>query len=416
MPNDYYSRGQSGLISVAAENHRAQMDEQLRASQAAQQRYFADNPVKPNPPPPSRPLPGRAAPVASDMSTAADALMPPEYRAPVTDTPGNPYVPPPQVNAQPIQPIPQPPQMKPLVASEVLQVRGPVQSAVQSSAGPNTSIRDANEAARAELNVMRAREAQDGQSRMNAMLQNANQADAWTDRQKAEGEARAANFRAANGADMILRGGNPEQKQAIIQQAAMANANLAGATARQTAANQPLPQRNFIQEAVQGEGAIEGSATARDNRLTAATNRAGAAIGQQSEQQKLDQQKRISEASSKLLEAKTPEEREQLQQSILTMLGKDAKDGTRVVPISMPDSTNEMGAVMKGGQAVAVISPDGKVQIVKMGDNGQQPGAATPPKPATPDLALNEARAAIAKGADKAAVNARLKSWGYPEI
>jgi hypothetical protein len=274
--------------------------------------------------------------------------------------------------------------VKPFVAQEALQPRGPVESAVSSAAttGQQAPVQPN---ARTELDMIRAREQQDAQSSNNAMQRGINWASSWEAQRKAEGEARSANFRATNGADMILAGGTPEQKQAILQQAQVSNARLVGANAALAASTQPGPQRNFIQEAAQGaqlrEQSIAGAdarLNSQDARATGAMARQGMEINQQTATQKLEQEKRISDASAKLLAAKTPEERESLQQSILTMLGKDPKDGYKIMPYRTQPTTNEFGQVVPGGEGFGVLGPDGKVTLYGPGAPGAAANAGPP--------------------------------------
>ena len=83
----------------------------------------------------------------------------------------------------------------------------------------------------------------------------------------------------------------------------------------------------------------------------------------------------------------TPEQRAVAQRS----LGKTAAD--RMQTVTLPDTTNEMGQVMRGGQALVRVMEDGSVQQVPIG--AQQGGApsAAPPAGAIGMLRANPALA-----------------------
>jgi len=385
MALDDYRRSQSGTIRQPGSfvSSFEKSNQMLRDS-------YARNPVIPNAAPTPPPAKDFEDPMASmhpqPQNDAAYALMPPEYN-PATYTQQAPA------------------QKAPVVTPEATSPRGPVQAAVnapkpeptpppapvQAAApaavpGVNTVPGSQNYAAtaqaqpnaRTELDLIRAREQQDLQSRNDAMQRGANWASAWDAQRKAESEARVANFRATNGADMVLRGGPSDEamKGAIVQQAAIANARRTAADTALTAASQPAPQRNYIQEAALGGQLREQSLAGSDARLTGQMTRQGQAVNQQTAEQKLQQEKRISDTSAAMLAEKDPTKREQLQQSILTMLGKDPREGFKVLPYSLPDRTNEFGAVMKGGQGLVLVGPDGKAQVIGPGaPQEQQPAA-----------------------------------------
>lgn len=355
--NSTYSRSWVGTIGQVGVK-----PDPMVASNDAMKRFNQAFPVNPN----RQEEDGTVVP----RNDAAYAVMPPEYnpqtyvQAAATDA------------AKPAVEYKPPVDPGPVVDSSATEPRGPVSQAVgaqprEPAAGVSTV--PGRPDARFELAMMAAKEQQAAQARGDAMRANANWAQAWTQQRDAESAARVANFRATNGADMVLRGGNPEQRQAILADQAAANARLSGANAALTqASNAPVQQRNFVQEAVTEE-------QMRDGRLNTAQARATGAITQQQQQLKLEEQKRINEVGSQLAAAKTPEERESLQQKLLAMLGKDPRDGTKVLPISMPDRTNEMGAVMKGGQGIVVMEPGKPPQIIGFGEGGTpQQGAGAP--------------------------------------
>jgi hypothetical protein len=420
MALDDYRRSQRGTITQPGS-----FVSSFERSNQALREAFARNPVIPNTAPGVRPqndfdeAPGVPTPPSPSPSAVQSGDVNKTYGLP-TGQPAAPATSPQLAQLDAINA----PQRTPVVTPEATSPRGPVQAAVGAqTTAPTTQptppapppTQQPQQAfvsaamggqqnlppqplARTELDMIRAREQQDAQSRNDAMQRGINYASAWDAQRKAEGEARVANFRATNGADMILAGGTPEQKQAIIQQQQIANARLAGANANLVAATQPGPQRNYIQEAAQGaqlrEQSIAGAdarLNSQDARTTGALTRQGMEINQQTAQQKLEQEKRISDASAKLLAAKTTDEREFLQQSIITMLGKDPKDGFKVMPYTLPPTTNEFGQIVPGGQGVVYIEPGKPPQIIA---GPGAPGAAAQPgaqqKPGEP--AIGEVR------------------------
>ena len=70
----------------------------------------------------------------------------------------------------------------------------------------------------------------------------------------------------------------------------------------------------------------------------------------------------------------TPEQRAVAQRNLSALSGKTAAD--RMQTVALPDTTNEMGQVVRGGQALVRVLEDGSVQQVPI---GAQQGAAMPP-------------------------------------
>ena len=70
----------------------------------------------------------------------------------------------------------------------------------------------------------------------------------------------------------------------------------------------------------------------------------------------------------------TPEQRAVAQRNLAALSSKTAAD--RMQTVTLPDTTNEMGQVMRGGQALVRVLDDGTVQQVPI---GAQQGAAMPP-------------------------------------
>lgn len=81
----------------------------------------------------------------------------------------------------------------------------------------------------------------------------------------------------------------------------------------------------------------------------------------------------------------TPEQRAVAQRNLAALSGKTAAD--RMQTVALPDTTNEMGQVVRGGQALVRVLEDGTVQQVPIGAQAPAPQGGLP-KVATPqDLA-----------------------------
>lgn len=73
----------------------------------------------------------------------------------------------------------------------------------------------------------------------------------------------------------------------------------------------------------------------------------------------------------------TPEQRSVAQRNLAALSGKTAAD--RMQTVALPDTTNEMGQVVRGGQALVRVLEDGSVQQVPIGtQQGGAPSAAPP--------------------------------------
>jgi hypothetical protein len=131
----------------------------------------------------------------------------------------------------------------------------PASAPVPTIAGPS-SIDLANQRASGQLAVMRAQDNQNAQDNRAAMIAQGNNAQARFDVERARGEARVANFNAANGADMVLRGGTNAQKTAILANRDSANTQLLAAEGRANKTADALvgTPRNYLDEAAKGQG------------------------------------------------------------------------------------------------------------------------------------------------------------------
>lgn len=201
----------------------------------------------------------------------------------------------------------------------------------------------------------------------------------WAARKALENAATAASSITANGGrfDQGGRGDSPEvaaykaalandfalqQAQPGMEQAAMREN---GANQRATLQDAGATARTVIQD--QGATTREAGRTALANeelglKRTAAGFQTRAAAQQE-------------QLRNVLLDPKsTPEQRAVAQRNLAALSGKTAAD--RMQTVALPDTTNEMGQVVRGGQALVRVLEDGSVQQVPI---GAQQGAALPP-------------------------------------
>lgn len=168
----------------------------------------------------------------------------------------------------------------------------------------------------------------------------------WNRAGKADAEGKIAGFRAAQAADVALRAAQPGMDQAAMRE----NAGLQReGLSQQGANNRSLVQAALDQQRIDQAGATQGF-----------QNRAAA------------QQEQLRNV---LLDPNaTPEQRKIAQRSLAVLGGKTAAD--RLQTVALPDTTNEMGQVMRGGQALVRTLEDGSVQQVPIG--AQQSATANP--------------------------------------
>lgn len=239
-----------------------------------------------------------------------------------------------------------------------------------------------------------------------------NQQQAGVDLERARGEARVANFLAKNGADVVL-GSNPIEKALAAKRYGAvrdaANATLAEAQKQYNATGAALASptgRNYVQEAVAQE---QSRLAGQQGQIAAAE----AGQKQQFGQLQLQHQQRINDISSRLISETDPKKIASLQQSLLTLLGKNeiGRYDVKVVPGGTRFDPNNSTMPIKDPDRVVVYDKYGQ-EPPHILETGQ--GQSAPPPKAQ---ALSEARAFVAKNpGSKDAVNARLKAWGYETI
>ena len=164
-------------------------------------------------------------------------------------------------------------------------------------------------------------------------------------------------YQAALKNDMALQLAQPGMDKAAMD----ANAALQRESTQQAGAN----QRTAMQEQGSNARAAVSSALQRDEfglKKEAAGFQTRAA--QQQEQLR-----------NVLLDPKsTPEQRAVAQRNLAALSGKTAAD--RMQTVALPDTTNEMGQVVRGGQALVRVLEDGSVQQVPIGAAAPAPIAA----------------------------------------
>lgn len=180
---------------------------------------------------------------------------------------------------------------------------------------------------------------------------------------KGSGLAAQANYGRALAADQHAQGKQVDADMAAMQ----TNAGVQQEQMRQDGADRRDSRRSLVDLARwQGEQETQGYA-----------NRAAA------------QQEQL---RNKLLDpASTPEQRAVAQRSLAALSGKSAAD--RMQTVTLPDTTNDMGQVVRGGQALVRLLEDGSVQQVPI--TGAQQGASrAAPQEAIEQLQKNPASAA----------------------
>ena len=191
---------------------------------------------------------------------------------------------------------------------------------------------------RDELAMYGARDRADQQGRIQAMGANANWASDWRAQRDAESNARVANWRATNGADMVLAGGNPAyegQRIGILGAVHDANARLSAADAnlQKSQAGLTGPPRNYIDEMAKSQASVGAGMLARGRNaedLAKASLAGPTAEGIQAETRvkKLtaDQHQLLLDLGVKMGTAKTPADARMFERQMLALVGKTGKD------------------------------------------------------------------------------------------
>jgi hypothetical protein len=215
--------------------------------------------------------------------------------------------------------------------------------------------------------------AQAGQNQLNAQIRSERQA-AIGDLAKAKREAEVASFRATNGADMVLAGGNPayaDQRKAIIADAATKQAQFD--KLQQAAGNVTVPQDFARQAALTNQagqeerrlGLLASEAASRTNVAQQNVNILGAqaTVDIAGKKLGLEHQKQLADLGRTLGAETDPERARVLRQNILALLGKETKDHKIEV---LTRKVKTLEGETAEPYALAIIGPDGKPEIVKL--------------------------------------------------
>jgi len=264
---------------------------------------------------------------------------------------------------------------------------------------------------RDELAMYRAREDQGQQQKINAMQANANWANDWTAKRDAENAARSANFRATNGADMVLASGSREyegQRLGILGAARDANAKLvtADANLQKSQAGLTGPPRNYIDEAAKEQAA---TAVGIGTRARAAEDLAKASLAgptaeglrEETRVRKLtaDQHQQTVDLINKMSTAKTPADARAAERALFAMHGKSPENWDAKI-LTGKVYYNELGQITgkDADTALFINKTTGEKELV-----GSSPGG-SPKTPQQSDIDIlkkNASAPGVKEGFDK---------------
>lgn len=284
---------------------------------------------------------------------------------------------------------------------------------------PNTAMNteQANEFFGAKLAAMRAAEDQKVQQNNDHLFAQAARATAWQNNEKAQREAHVAAWRAENGADVVL---SPRGRNGISGERIMAGRIADGANARAMGSAAALAAADA---AVAGSGrATPIDDFAKQQQTLQATqqgilNRPAVFAAQEAAQtglaaQKLDvaTRKQIADLDGQIAAEKDPAKLSVLHNKRLALAGKAPDNKVAVIDVDT-------------GQKDAMGQPIFKKAAVNLatgelmnggGGKANDPTAALRALPK--EQAVQQAKAAIARGAKLEDVNARLKAAGHAPL
>ena len=229
----------------------------------------------------------------------------------------------------------------------------------------------------AAANLAASQQAPTGRSMAEAALSQPSGVQAPVVRNSTNDWAARNNLRNASvSASSITNNGGKFDRSGPGDSAAMAEYKAALATDQALQQAQPGADITAMREnaGIQREGMQQQGSTARDAERNAISRdelglrRTAAGFQNRAAQ-------RMEDLSGVLLDPNaTPEQRSVAQRNLAALSGKTAAD--RMQTVTLPDTTNEMGQVVRGGQALVRTLEDGTVQQVPI---GAQQGAAMPP-------------------------------------
>ncbi len=277
------------------------------------------------------------------------------------------------------------------------------------NAPPPMTTDQANAFFGAQLDAIRAREAQQAQANAQANADNMQsqiqRGRAYDVLHSAEQNARVANFLSRNGADAVggptWRGVNPARGP-LVAAAEAANARLAAARGASIAGEAPGGARY---SPIDDYAKSEATALAQQD---AALKQPGILAAQQGAQMDLASRKELAALDAQIAAETDPKKLQQLHQKRLALAGKPAETKVAVVDVD----TGEKDAM---GQPI----------FKKMAVNPTTGEFLQPPQPSdritqlrsmSNEDALKQAKSAVARGAKLDDVNALLKASGKPTL
>jgi len=273
----------------------------------------------------------------------------------------------------------------------------------------------------------------DLQGRQAAIGANTDWANAWLRNRDAVSNDRVAQFRATNGADMILgdRGGGYEDQRAAIRETAgrTAASRVGSELALERASSNVGIAGNrdpYADAKTAGEVANRGDITAAEvnqrNQVTG--QRAAEAPTDLAQKQQnvgigklaLEGQQRIADVAKKLTAATTTKDIDQYSRQIAGLLGKDKPDQYKAYVVHGEESVDPLtNAKTKAPDRLFLIGPDGRSEDVTAAAAPKAPQAKLPPN-VTPEAAVTNAQKLVKAGKiTREQANAELQSYGLSQ-
>jgi hypothetical protein len=297
-------------------------------------------------------------------------------------------------------------------------VPGPISSAANAvPTAPVTRPPDSFNT-QARLDGIIARENQGLQQAQNQNALGNQRAQNSYDAQIAERNAQVARFRATDGADMVLateNRGYDQQRQAIIQNAAIASGKAAAAKGLVGATDAALlgqNQRNYI-----GEGAVQQEELNRAK--VASTQGATGEVALEQQKLTLDQQKQMYALQQELANERDPAKAKLLQNKILALGGKRTEATGKnfaVIDVDTGQFETDLMGNKKPIYKKGVINTDTGEIMGGAAPEASKPDPVAALKALKPDQVLVLAKKALEDGKPLAEINARLKAAGHKEI